>query len=297
MPKFYNISSIGVWSIVFTYVVIPTRYAYSQDTTPPFAPRVEAMEREFDAGTVTEKIRVSHQFTFRNVGNSDLEILSVKSSCGCLYELPEQRIIPHGSTSWLRINYDLADKETGTYSEVVLLETNDPVESMIEFAIRVNLVAPLTVDPETLSFTSEEIQLGTSKIVAVLKRGRGTKAHIDNISVYPEQAFAVHQIKAEKSSEEERIQFSVTPAPHLLDTTLASITFETNLVSLPFLEIPVILETTPSSMTPMIESQLINAMPQNQATAKTIVTVGASFIAILVAVITARRFLISMRHK
>src|SRR5690242_10359006 len=100
----------------------------AEETSAKGVPQIEVRAREFYVTTQSDSPPITHRFPFHNAGDSDLHLLRVDASCGCLYELPENRTVPPGAESWLDIRYDLRGKDFGSYSEKVVLVTDDLTE-------------------------------------------------------------------------------------------------------------------------------------------------------------------------
>jgi hypothetical protein len=123
------------------------------DLAPADAPRIEMAEIERDLGTISQsKGDVSSDFELKNVGESDLIIDKLSSSCGCtsasvVYEgkvgpsftMPGhgkenptdwQVAVKPGDTAILRVFYDpnAHGDFTGAVTRTVSLFSNDPVE-------------------------------------------------------------------------------------------------------------------------------------------------------------------------
>jgi hypothetical protein len=135
------------------------------DLAPADAPRIEIGEVERDLGTISQSNGdVSTDFEFKNVGESDLVIDKLSSSCGCtsaavVYEGevgPTFTMPGHGKenpTDWevsikpgdsatLRVFYDpnAHGDFTGAITRTVSLFSNDPVEFETKVTITLDQV-------------------------------------------------------------------------------------------------------------------------------------------------------------
>jgi len=60
-------------------------------------PEIKFTEEVFDFGKITQGEKVSHAFTFKNIGNKNLIISGASGSCGCTVpEWPSEPIKPGG---------------------------------------------------------------------------------------------------------------------------------------------------------------------------------------------------------
>jgi hypothetical protein len=135
------------------------------DLAPADAPRIEIDEVERDLGTISQsKGDVSTDFKFKNVGESNLVIDKLSSSCGCtsasiVYEgkvgpsftMPGhgkenptawQVAIKPGDTAILRVFYNpnAHGDFTGAVTRAVSLFSNDPVEFETKITIALDQV-------------------------------------------------------------------------------------------------------------------------------------------------------------
>ena len=69
-------------------------------------PRVQFAETEFDFGNVIMGEKVSHRFTFKNIGGKDLLIDNVISSCGCTVVSYDKKPIATGDESFIEVSFD-----------------------------------------------------------------------------------------------------------------------------------------------------------------------------------------------
>lgn len=130
------------------------------DLAPADAPRIEISEVDRDLGTVSQKQGVvSTDFEFENIGESDLVINKLSSSCGCtsasvVYQDnigPKFTMAGHGQenpTDWevaikpgesaiLRVYYDpsVHSDFEGAATRTVSIFSNDPVEFEVKVVI------------------------------------------------------------------------------------------------------------------------------------------------------------------
>ncbi len=82
------------------------------------------VEKTHDFGTIKEADGpVSHEFEFKNTGNSPLVIISASASCGCTRpEYPKEPIKP-GKSGKIKVTYNPAGRP-GEFDRSVKLKTN-----------------------------------------------------------------------------------------------------------------------------------------------------------------------------
>ncbi len=87
-------------------------------------------------GTIVES-----SFVVWNNGNSNLEILSVTTSCGCTKAWIDSEIIEPGNSTLLHVSFDPnAHNSVGELKRTVYIKSNDPVKSELEIPIYVNVL-------------------------------------------------------------------------------------------------------------------------------------------------------------
>jgi rhodanese-related sulfurtransferase len=84
-----------------------------------------AEETEYDFGAVLEGYSVSHVFVLQNVGDSTLEIVRVRTSCGCTTTDLATRFLEPGESVDLEVLLDTAGFG-GSISKSIYVESSDP---------------------------------------------------------------------------------------------------------------------------------------------------------------------------
>ncbi len=89
--------------------------------------KIKFSEEKFDFGVINEGEKVEHLFQFANVGKTDLEILDVKTSCGCTAAMLSKKILKSGEEGSLKVQFDSSNR-SGKVSRTVSVLSNDPIE-------------------------------------------------------------------------------------------------------------------------------------------------------------------------
>jgi hypothetical protein len=89
-------------------------------------------------------------FIFKNVGNEDLKIR--ETSCGCVIGKTDisNRVVPPKGTGKIELTFNSKNK-TGTISETIQINTNDPENGKVELNIKAN-VKPSAIPPIRICF-------------------------------------------------------------------------------------------------------------------------------------------------
>ena len=105
---------------------------------------------------------------FTNNGNSVLEVLQVKPTCGCTStKLEKTRFKPgEGDT----INLTFKPKGSGSQTKTVIVVTNDPRQPNHEIKIKAEVIPTLLATPRSLSFGKIDLGSGAKRTV-ILQSG------------------------------------------------------------------------------------------------------------------------------
>lgn len=88
-------------------------------------PNIEFDATEYDAGKIISGEKVTYAYTFRNTGQDDLVIESVKASCGCTATAPKDKIIKGGQSSEIVATFNSSGRR-GNQKKSITVRTNDP---------------------------------------------------------------------------------------------------------------------------------------------------------------------------
>ena len=101
-------------------------------------PKFEFEETSWDFGTITDGDRVEHSFKFKNVGNDDLVIGNVTTSCGCTApEWPRTPIGP-GEESKITVEFNSAGKSDLVNKDITIYANTVPVQTKLRIKAFVN---------------------------------------------------------------------------------------------------------------------------------------------------------------
>ena len=89
--------------------------------------QIKFEETIFDFGNIKEDGgKVTHEFTFTNVGKSPLTITSARAECGCTKpEFPKEEIAP-GETGIIKVTYNPLGRPGGFTKVVTIRCTGNP---------------------------------------------------------------------------------------------------------------------------------------------------------------------------
>ncbi len=142
-------------------------------------PRIAAEQPIFDFGEVMQGRSVEHTFVFKNIGDAELVVDRVKSTCGCTGVLLSNKNIPPGSKGTVKATFN-SSRFRGAVKKNILLYSNDPSGQPITFTVQGVVKIPLAANPASLSFG--EVLIGQSKTIsAVLTNGSDQSLNLTNL--------------------------------------------------------------------------------------------------------------------
>lgn len=101
-------------------------------------PNIAFSNTTYDAGKVFEGELVEIKFLFTNSGQSDLEIASVKASCGCTASAPKDKIIKAGESSEIMATFNSRGRQ-GIQNKSITVRSNDPDNPTIVLRLKVEV--------------------------------------------------------------------------------------------------------------------------------------------------------------
>jgi hypothetical protein len=132
------------------------------------APRIHVAEPTHDFGKVPSGEQRTHEFLVTNEGTGPLEILQVRTSCGCTTTGQWDRRIEPGATGRIPVRFDTGSF-SGTLQRTVTLVTNDPRQRQVVMQVKAEIWVPVEVSPKTVMFQYDsESTEGETKIVRLL---------------------------------------------------------------------------------------------------------------------------------
>ncbi|HID87895.1 MAG TPA: DUF1573 domain-containing protein [Anaerolineae bacterium] len=92
----------------------------------------------YDLGVIPADRSTEHVFVIKNIGNADLEIYEVGTSCACAASVLSDKVVPPGGETELKFTYDpTMYDEHGLIEKYVQIFSNDPAgrEGEIRFKV------------------------------------------------------------------------------------------------------------------------------------------------------------------
>jgi len=116
-------------------------------------PQIAVDENEINFELVTQGSKVEKVFTFKNVGDANLNIERVKSSCGCTAALLSSRELAPGESGEVRATFD-STRFQGLVVKTIYLYTNDPSHKVVQLHLRGEVKPEVSVTPRRLTLNA-----------------------------------------------------------------------------------------------------------------------------------------------
>ena len=107
----------------------------------PRGPRISVDPTVFDFGKAQQEKTLEKEFTIRNLGNEDLVIDSVSTTCGCTVAEGYSKVIKPGASTPLRVKLQTRTT-SGRLSRSVLIKSNDPSGRPLELTVEATVERP-----------------------------------------------------------------------------------------------------------------------------------------------------------
>jgi hypothetical protein len=130
--------------------------AVAQQSGASAGPKVSLVDAVKDFGTVPKGETITWDFSVRNTGSTDLEILSVQPACGCTVA-DFDKVIKPGQTGKIHAVVDTTTF-TGPIAKTIAVQTNDPATPMSQLTMRADVKPYVQAFPN--GFLRYMLQLG-----------------------------------------------------------------------------------------------------------------------------------------
>jgi hypothetical protein len=108
---------------------------------PASAPRIAVDPPTFDFGKTLPNRTVTREFHIRNLGDQDLVIENVSTSCGCtVAETLTKKVVKAGGSHPLRVTLT-TPASPGPTTKSVVVRSNDPLRPLLEIKLKTTVAA------------------------------------------------------------------------------------------------------------------------------------------------------------
>ncbi len=161
--------------------------APAPSNTPLLGTPVITFDRQaHDFGNILDEANVETTFTFSNTGDTTLEIVDHKATCGCTVpEISKRSLLP-GESATIKVVFHPAHKR-GVQNQTVTLLTNSPDQPQVSLTINAN-VRPMTwADPVVAHFS--RIEKGDTRTLTIDVFSRVPNFKVEGVTVTNEVVF------------------------------------------------------------------------------------------------------------
>jgi hypothetical protein len=134
--------ALYLFIVLLAIVSGATLYQYLGLEDKDSYPRIEITPASYDFGDVPYQ-EVEAILLIKNVGDEDLEINGISTSCGCTKAYAKEKVIKPGGKTELIVTFDPNLMEYEVFGEIyraVFVTSNDPVNEEITIEIVANVV-------------------------------------------------------------------------------------------------------------------------------------------------------------
>lgn len=115
-------------SLALTALVVAAAFgqaAKKNESGTVNGPRIEIQPESHDFGKVEQNLKLVKEFDVKNVGDEDLIINRISTSCGCTAALTSERVVKPGKSTNLKVTFETR-RYKGPVQRSVSISSNDP---------------------------------------------------------------------------------------------------------------------------------------------------------------------------
>lgn len=135
--------------VSFIGALVFARELAAQSGTPK--PRAVAPETTFEFGSVSQGVKVVHEFTLRNEGTAPFSIQRVVPSCGCTASAANTTTVTPGGEAKIRVEFDTTGF-SGERTKSVRVLTSDSERPSIDLLLKGTIFPDVVADPAYIAF-------------------------------------------------------------------------------------------------------------------------------------------------
>jgi cytochrome c biogenesis protein CcdA len=130
--------------IIILYLILTSLYGQ---------PRIQFKSKVLAFGIMEQNESRTRDFLFRNVGNEDLKVNEIRSSCRCASGKLDisKRLVPPRGTGKITIAFD-SKNYVGGVTETIYIHTNDPENSTVKLTLKAIVKPPVKSPPIRIYF-------------------------------------------------------------------------------------------------------------------------------------------------
>ncbi len=142
-------------------------------------PRIKFDRTEYDFGTTSLVQTVTGTFTFRNVGDAELQVQPPKPECGCTVAAVKPDRLQPGEKGELSFTLNLL-KVVGPFHKSITVPSNDPQQPELKLSIKCHVKKTFEISPPQVQVGELPMNASTNAIV-IVNRVDGKKLAITKL--------------------------------------------------------------------------------------------------------------------
>jgi hypothetical protein len=142
-------------------------FAASAASALTAAPKIEFENENLNFGKVAAGKPIMATFTFRNIGDAELDILEVKPGCGCTSAKAVETKLAPGASSTIEAVFN-STGYSGPIHKSITVTTNDPDRKLLYISIAADITSLATFRPERLNFGSIKVNTTRTHTMQVI---------------------------------------------------------------------------------------------------------------------------------
>ena len=112
-------------------------------------------QKQFEVRTQPGDEQVQRSFTFTNASEQQVEVTSVKSSCGCTTAGLEKTVYAPGEPGQIDVSFEIGDRK-GRQIKKVVVRTDDPATPVTTLTLDVEIPNVVELSPRLLMWKADE---------------------------------------------------------------------------------------------------------------------------------------------
>src|SRR3989337_2142120 len=143
--------------------------------------KISFEEQVYDFGKIYIGESVKHAFKFKNLGEGELIINNVKSSCGCTAALVSKNILHEEEEGEVEVKFN-SGHYVGKVTKSIVVNSNDPENSKYKLTITGEVIEEVSVNPRRINF-------------GIVRRGDSCTKNVE-IKIVPELKIDIKKVES-----------------------------------------------------------------------------------------------------
>jgi hypothetical protein len=136
--------------------------------------KIAFKEDAWDFGKIKQGQDLTHEFVFKNDGDSVLNINNVDTSCGCTAALVSEKKIDPGKTGRIKVTFN-SRGYAGEVTKYIYIDSDDPLQPRVQLKITASVDVPPQprIDLDRYSYDAGLLVEGEDFLATVVVKNRG----------------------------------------------------------------------------------------------------------------------------